>query len=153
VNRAPVHRIVVGVDGSEPAARALGWAIEVAGLVDAELVAVHAHQLPQYVPRPGGASCALDAESWERSVREDFERSWCAPLEAAGVRHRTVFETGPAGEVLLRVAGALVADLIVTGHRGRGELVDLVAGSVSQRMVHRAPCPVVVVPPGRPEAA
>ena len=62
---------------------------------------------------------------------------------------RTVFEVGHAGDVLLRQAETVVADLIVTGSRGRGELIELVGGSVSQRMVHHARCPVVVVPPER----
>jgi len=50
------------------------------------------------------------------------------------------------------VAERAAADLIVTGRRGRSELVELLAGSVSQRMVHRAHCPVVVVPSAAAEA-
>ena len=113
---------------------------------DAEVIAVHAHELPRYVPRPGGAPYVPELENWERAARQEFELRWCAPLAATGVRHRMVFEIGRASEVLLGVAERVAADLIVTGRRGRGELVELLAGSVSQRMVHRAHCPVVVVP-------
>jgi len=148
--RAPAHRIVVGVDGGDAAARALHWAIDLATLLDAEVVAVYALQLPSYLlPRPGAASWMPDMENWRRSLHQDFERSWCAPLAAAGVRYQTVFETGAAGDALLREAEARMADLIVTGSRGRGELVELLAGSTSQRVVHGAHCPVVVVPPAR----
>jgi nucleotide-binding universal stress UspA family protein len=49
-------------------------------------------------------------------------------------------------DVLARMAEELVADLVITGRRGRGDLVELVGGSVSQDMIHRAHCPVVVVP-------
>jgi nucleotide-binding universal stress UspA family protein len=140
---------VVGVDGSEAAARALEWAIGLAAPMDAEVIAVYAWELPSSVPRPAGAPSVPQTENWERAVRQDFEMRWCAPLMAASVRHRTIFAIGPAGDVLLHEAEALVADLVVTGQRGRGGLVELLAGSVSQRVVHGAHCPVVVVPPVR----
>lgn len=147
MKRAPIDRILVGVDGSGGAGRALEWAIGLATILDAEVIAVHAFQVPAGIPRPGPVPHAPASETWEGSVRRDFELSWCAPLAAAGVRHRMVFDAGPPAEVLLRQAETLVADLIVTGSRGRGELVELLAGSVSQPVVRGARCPVVVVPP------
>jgi nucleotide-binding universal stress UspA family protein len=146
MNPTPIRRIVVGVDGSEAAARALEWTIGLAAPLDAEVIAVYAYELPAYVPRPGRAPYVPEQENWERALRQDFMLRWCAPLAEAGVRHRTVFEIGHASDVLLRAAETVVADLIVTGRRGRGELVELLGGSVSQHMVHHAHCPVVVVP-------
>jgi nucleotide-binding universal stress UspA family protein len=153
MSRAPIRRIVVGVDGSGGSARALDWAIGLAAAVDAEVIAVHAHELPAYLPRPGGAPYVPELENWERAARQEFELRWCAPLAAAGVRHRTIFQIGRAGELLLSEADRVAADLVVTGRRGRGELVELLAGSVSQRMVHRARCPVVVIPAEEEAAA
>ena len=141
---------MVGVDGSEAAARALEWAIDLATPLDAEIIAVYACEPRRLVPRAAGAPYVPDTENLERALQQDFELRWCAPLAVAGVRHRTIFAIGQAGDVLLREAEGLVADLIVTGRRGRGELVELIAGSVSQRIVHGAHCPVVVVPPLRP---
>jgi len=152
MNRRAVTRIVVGVDGSEGSADALRWAIDLATGMDAEVIAVHAHELPRYVPRAAGAPYVPELESWERLARQDFELRLCAPLVSSGLRHRMVFEVGAPGEVLLEVAERAAADLIVTGRRGRSELVELLAGSVSQRMVHRAHCPVVVVPSAAAEA-
>jgi nucleotide-binding universal stress UspA family protein len=147
MNRTPIRRIVVGVDGSEAAALALEWAIGLAAPLDAEVIAVYAYEIPGYVPRTSGAPYLPEVENWERALRQDFELRWCAPLAEAGVRHRTVFRIGPASEVLLHAAEAAVADLIVTVRRGRGELVELLGGSVSRHVVHHAHCPVVVVPP------
>ena len=146
MSRRAVTRIVVGVDGSAGSADALRWAVELAAGMEAEVIAVHAHELPRYVPHAAGAPYVPELENWERAARQEFELRWCAPLAASGLRHRRVFEVGTPGEVLLRVAERVVADLIVTGRRGRSELVELLAGSVSQRMVHRAHCPVVIVP-------
>lgn len=146
MSRGPIARIVVGIDGSDGSADALRWAIELAAGVDAEVVAVHAHELPRYVPHATGTPFVPELENWERLAQQEFELRWCAPLAAAGVRHRMVFQVGTPGEVLLGVAERVAADLIVTGRRGRSELLELLAGSVSQRMVHRAHCPVVVVP-------
>lgn len=137
---------MVGLDGSVGSSRALDWAVVLAAGLDAEVVAVHALELPQNLPRPGDVPYVPELENWERAARQDFELSWCAPLTDGGVRHRKVFEVGRASEVILRLADELAADLIVTGRRGRGELAELLAGSVSQRLVHRAHCPVVIVP-------
>jgi nucleotide-binding universal stress UspA family protein len=147
VSRASIRRIAVGVDGSLASARALDWAIRLAASVEGEVIAVHAHELPVYLPRADGAPYVPEGENWERSARQEFEQRWCAPLAAAGVRHRMVFTIGRPGEVLLQQAAEVAADLIVTGRRDRGKLVELFAGSVSQRMVHHAHCPVVVMPP------
>jgi hypothetical protein len=70
------------------------------------------------------------------ALRQDLELRWCMPLAAAGVRNRTVFEIGHARDVLQREAETAVADLIVTGSRGHGGLVERLGGSVSPRMVH-----------------
>lgn len=150
----PVHRIVVGVDGSTGSDRALRWAIGLAARIDAEIVAVHACQTAAYVPRAGGTPYVPDLSSIERATREEFVHSWCAPLTSSRVRHRTVFREGPAAATLLDIAGEIVADLVVTGRRGRGDLAELVIGSVSHDLVHVAGVPVVVVPPleaGAPE--
>jgi nucleotide-binding universal stress UspA family protein len=148
-----IARILVGLDGSDGSAVALRWAIHVARAVDAEVLAVHAFELPQpVIAPPVGVGVGLGVE--ELAVEEElrstaervFETEWAAPLAKAGTRHRRLFEEGRPADVLLDVAERENVDLLVTGRRGRGALASLLAGSVSQELIHRARVPVTVVP-------
>jgi nucleotide-binding universal stress UspA family protein len=143
----PVHRIVVGLDGSDGSGDALRWAIALARATGADVVAVHAFEVPYAFSRATGFGLLPSTEGWAEAEQRTFEETWCAPLREAGVEHRTVFRTGRASRALCDVAAETAADLMVTGRRGLGSLLEPLAGSVSQHLVHAAPCPVVVVPP------
>jgi nucleotide-binding universal stress UspA family protein len=142
------HRtIVVGMDASPGAAAALRWAIQYARLSDVEVVAVHAFQAPVAFADPyGGTLPDTIAATLREGVRRCFEEDWCAPLAAAGVRHREVMEDGRAARVLLDVADREEAVLVVTGRRGLNTLSELMLGSVSHNLVHASKRPVVLVP-------
>lgn len=148
------RRVVVGLDASPAAAAALRWAIAYATTVGAEVIAVHAFEMPVpfATPYEPAMPVVFDA-SLRESVRRTFEEGWCAPLAAAGVRHRAVMEDGPAVRVLLDVAEREGAELIVTGRRGLNTLGELVLGSVSHHLVHGSKRPVVLVPGGEQAAA
>ena len=136
---------MVGIDGSEGAAAALRWAMAQARSTGAEVVAVHAYEQPStfsFAPYP----LVPDLEAWAAAERQAFEQAWCSPLAGSDVPFRTILRAGHAGSVLVEAARELEADLVVTGRRGRSTVVELFAGSVSQHLVHRAGCPVVVVP-------
>ncbi len=141
----PIRTIVVGIDGSDGAGDAMRWAIALARPTGAEVVAVHAFDVP-YAPVTPGFTMVPDLEAWAKAERQTFEQTWCEPLTESGVTHRTVFRVGHAGTVLTQVVDEVQADLVVTGRRGLNTLVELLAGSVSQHLVHRAHCAVVVVP-------
>ena len=139
-----MERIVVGVDDSPQAAAALRWALEEARLHHASLAVVHAWLFPVAGDVPGAAVDTL-ATDLERGAGELLDRVVDAAVGAdAGVKlERRVLE-GAAGAAL--VAAAADADLLVVGSRGRGGFAGLLLGSVAQRCLHHAPCPVVVVP-------
>jgi nucleotide-binding universal stress UspA family protein len=56
---------------------------------------------------------------------------------------------GGAAHAIAEIAGREHVDLIVVGTRGRTALAGLLIGSVTQRLLHIAPCPVLAVPPER----
>ncbi|MGZ4103622.1 MAG: universal stress protein [Actinomycetota bacterium] len=140
------RRIVVGVDGSPGSLQALNWAIDLARDLEAEIIAVLALDLPLGLPPQ-----AIPSPFWDRSWRDEmegtFELDWCAPLREAGVKYRTVMQDGAPATVIAETAQREQADMIVAGARGRGSVTELVLGSVSHRLVHHSPCPVVVVHP------
>jgi nucleotide-binding universal stress UspA family protein len=144
-------RIVVGLEGSEGARKALGWAVEEARLRGAKLVALHAWSAPLVAPAPAllGAPPPLDTETLER-IRVGAEQLLEHEVDAVdlqGVDVERLVVEGSAADALLDAARD--ADLLVVGTRGLGGFTGLLLGSVSQQVSHHAPCPVVIVPPPR----
>jgi nucleotide-binding universal stress UspA family protein len=144
-NTAEIHhgegelRIVVGVDGSECAERALEFAAHEASRWGALLHVVSAYEIP---PDAG----------WVVVPMEPFVEAALASVDSAVTRAHELEPAvvtkgehthGFAGKVL--VAASRGASLLVVGSRGRGEFRSLVLGSVSEHCVHHASCPVTIV--------
>lgn len=133
--RAPAttpQRILVGVDGTTHAQRALHWAIDLARELDAEVVAVHA----------AGSEAVASAGT---RLRGRFHDEWCEPLREAGVRHRRVFAHESARRELPRVAERVEADLIVVGTRRQGADRRPSLGSVALHLAKNRRRPLVIV--------
>lgn len=138
--------IVVGVDGSDCGRAALELATAEAAAHGATLRIVCAWQVPA-AAYTGGLSPVVDAsviavfrEGAEDVVRESVAvaRRLQPAMECEGIAVE-----GQAADVLLQEARD--ADILVVGNRGRGGFASLLLGSVSQQVVHHAPCPVIVV--------
>lgn len=141
----PVRRIVVGVDGSESARKALRWAVREAEAWEAELTAIAA------VPMASGAGAlawlpaAVDREQVLADVRSGLDRAVADAVEGhpkVVVRRHAL--DGNAAELMAEFSTAV--DLVVVGSRGRGGFSGLLLGSVSQGVLSHASCPVMVVP-------
>ncbi len=147
-----IRRIVVGVDGSEPAANALLWTVEVARELDAEVTAVFALAPPYPLgcARTGWKPpypCELDP-NFRKQLRREFVDDWCRALRDSGLRYHTVFEEGHAALVIAAVAERENADFIVIGNRGRGSVVNPMPGSVGYDLSERSPKQVLLVTAG-----
>ena len=143
------NRIVVGIDGSAGANRALQWAVSQARQTGAEIVAVHVGQPLTSETMAFGFTAPVEVSNWQDKVHALFRQQWCLPLHKAGVPFRTVFEMGSAGPELITIAAREEAGLIVTGSRGLGPVREMIIGSVSHYLVQHSDIPVVVVPPER----
>ena len=141
----PVHRVVVGVDGSPAAELALRHAIREAKAWDAELVAVTG--VP--VTAGTGALAWLPAAVDHDQVLQDvaaaldvlIDRVAAGEPGAPSVK-RTVRD-GTGAQLLTEASER--TDLLVVGSRGRGGFAGLLLGSTSQAVLHHAQCPVMVV--------
>ena len=140
-------RIVVGVDGSPSSIKALEWAIGQAALTGASIEAVIAWHYPQTygVPLPDTANYAeLAAETLAKAIATARNAHPAGP-EAEVEMASLVAEGHPARILLDRADGA---SLLVVGSRGHGGFSEALLGSVSQHVIHHAPCPVVIIRDG-----
>jgi nucleotide-binding universal stress UspA family protein len=137
--------VVVGVDGSEGSIRALRFALEEARLRGVELRAVHAWHVPPAIYGSGWVPTAVDLDECRKLAESSLAQSLAeAGAAGAGVAVTPALREGQPADVLCAEADR--ADLLVVGTRGLGGFRGLLLGSVSQQVVHHAPCPVVVVP-------
>lgn len=136
--------IVVGVDGSKGSGEALKWALGEATLRGAKLRLVCGWEVNPIVFAAGYSPgpVALDASRAGAEAAAEEALAEVQRLEPS-VPVETKVAQGAAVDVIL--GEARDADLVVVGNRGHGELSSLVLGSVSHEVVHRAPCPVVVI--------
>lgn len=134
--------VVVGVDSSANARRAMVAAGRYARMSGAPLVVVHAVGLTErvggeHVPAFGHRDeVATELDGWCDALREDG----CDDFEARLV-------DGPPVDVVLRVAEEAGASMIVVGRRGAGGRPELRLGSTAHQIVEHARCAVVVIPP------
>lgn len=134
-------RIIVGVDGSEASKRALRWALEEAEARHATVKAVAAWQPPDEARGlvPHRESFAAS----ENAARQALDGTVHDVTSAMGLTapESDVREGHPA-EVL--VDEARDAQMVVVGNRGHGRFAETLLGSVGQRVIEHAACPVVI---------
>jgi nucleotide-binding universal stress UspA family protein len=144
----PPKRILVATDFSENAEAATDYAIDLAKRLNAEIVLVHAYETPTYA-FPEGA--VIQAELLDRLARISEEALASATKKRAqcGVPFRSVLQSGPPWREIIAAAEKEHADLIVIGTHGRRGLSRMIMGSVAERVVRSAPCPVLTIRPGK----
>ncbi|MFF3759529.1 universal stress protein [Streptomyces sp. NPDC002185] len=135
-------RIVVGVDGSEPALKALKWAAAQAALTGDTLEAVISWEYPAvWASVMPGVPLQFDPEQLAGQILDQALDATLTPEQAAGATRTVV--GGNAAQALVDAASG--AELLVVGDRGYSGFKAAVLGSVSSHVTQHAPCPVVVV--------
>ena len=150
-----ISRILVPTDFSEPSEEALEYAKGLAGCLGSSIhvlhvledLAAHAWTTEVYVSALPGVH-----EEMERQARERLDQVITAE-EKTRFKAETALRMGSAFVEVVRYAREQGIDLIVMGTHGRGAIAHMLLGSVAERVVRKAPCPVLTVrhkshPPG-----
>ena len=130
-----IKRILCPIDFSHASGRAFAYAERLAQELSAELVLLHAFDVPETLNLIGQEHPA------DPSLREQFD---AVPV-ADDVRVVRVLHAGHAGEVICWVAQERGCDLIVMGTHGRSALTHLLLGSVAEYVLHHTRSPVLTM--------
>jgi universal stress protein A len=140
------HQILAPTDLSEPSQQAIQYARELARTFGATLVLLHVVELPPY-PIEGLPPSSLGGtllEELEQQATSDLAQVLANEAEVKVVRRVVV---GIPYRRIVEVAEAEKFDLIVMATHGRTGLSHLFMGSVAERVVRTAPCPVLTIRP------
>jgi nucleotide-binding universal stress UspA family protein len=135
----PIDTIVVPVDFSEHSRRAVDYALELAAQFKARLHLIHASDLPEKVPL---------ADAWCQAMKHEISlglNEYLDDADAAGVDAESHVSDRLPWEAISSLAEEVDADLIVMGSHGRTGLQHAFLGSVAERTLRVARCPVLIV--------
>lgn len=142
---APLHVIVVGMNASPGAQRALAWAAARSCETGAQLIALHVLTYSREFTTDFSFATVT---TWRRKLERDLNGPWTQPARTAGATvHPAIIEHETPATGILTVAAQRHADLIVLGTHGHGNLADRLLGATTYTVTHRAHTPVVVIPP------
>lgn len=136
------NHVLVAIDGSEGADRALDCALSLVSRLGGRLTALAVEgKLPAYAASVGEVDeVKREKDVFFGNLLDEAQRQ----AQERGVDLSTDLVPGHAAEVIARYAKAHGHDLIVIGHRGHF-LGDYLLGSTADRVAHHAHCPVIVV--------
>jgi len=140
-----VQRILVPLDFSRHADFVLEWAAHLAKEHSSRLLLLHAYHLPVEFQQLEGAYLPQDFWASVKVEAEQNLRRYAEPLRAQGLTADIIVREGYPATVIEQEAIDQRADLIVIGTRGLSGLKHLLLGSIAERVVQKAPCPVLTV--------
>ncbi|MGJ3254016.1 MAG: universal stress protein [Elainellaceae cyanobacterium] len=165
-----INRILVAVDQSDSQTKIVDQAVDLAQNLHADMLFIHCMTMPPAVASPpaGGVapigsgpypavgmspnpavmgSVDINHQHWDEEVKQtqSWLRGYCETAIAQGVNAEFDCRVGDPNEQICASADTWDADLIVIGRKGKSGLAEIFLGSVSNHVVHHAPCSVLVV--------
>jgi len=138
-------KILVAVDGSKSSLHAVKYAAKLSANMRSSdvitLITVHDDQGLRLAKRYVGKA---EVGDYLREMSEKELKLSLSVLTKAGIKHNTIIQTGHVAETISKFANKGF-DLLVMGAKGRGSIVDLLIGSVAQRVLATCKKPVLLI--------
>ena len=139
-----LRSILVPLDFSEPAEKALRYAVAFGRRLEARITLLHVRQLPYYLAEPGFVPAAMPVDDPPEAVTQRLEAD-ARRLVPPEILERTLLRVGAPFDEICKAAAELNTDLIILSTHGYTGLKHVLMGSTAERVVRHAPCPVLVV--------
>jgi nucleotide-binding universal stress UspA family protein len=144
-----MKKVLVAVDGSGNSLRALEFALEMKKMcADLQITALYVGPSLSGLFPEAGMSTLLRQKDLDKEIEERAQKISEKVDEVAapyGFEVEKAIARGDAGAAICKLAEEQNYDLVVVGTRGYGEIKNILVGSVSHKVIHLCPCPVVVV--------
>jgi nucleotide-binding universal stress UspA family protein len=152
-----IREILCPTDFSVESRHALEHARVIAQWYGSRITALHVIHVP-VIPEPplliaGFADRGPIPASVNDREREEDLRAWLEPVQRAGIKTEVLVDQGNAARKIVEHADARHADLVVMGTHGLGGFERFMLGSVAERVLRKAKCAVMTVPPAAQAAA
>lgn len=147
-----IKKILVSLDGSKLAEKALPYAQHLAQRFDAELVLVRVLQLSSdFFGMPSGVKTVREQVIRERVEAKSYLDQVLFQLRSRRLSaHAIIMDVNPPADAILDLATEEAVDLIVISTHGRSGLSRWIHGSVATKVLQDAPCPVFLVRANKP---
>jgi nucleotide-binding universal stress UspA family protein len=145
-----LKRILMATDLSAYSKEALDYAVYLAQSLKAELYLLHVFEIPHFSHTGVSPSIQPEVHKWIEQVSQEESNKLRALVEEVrqhGVNVSGIFQEGKPFVEILKTAGKIEADLIVLGTHGRTGMAHILIGSVAEKVVRQASCPVFTVRP------
>jgi nucleotide-binding universal stress UspA family protein len=149
-----IRRILCPVDFSDFSRRALDHAVAIARWYESTITTMYVYlpvAVTAYAPGPIAVEPIMLSGSDRTQLLDDLRR-FVETESAPGLTIETIVREGPAAAEIVREANTMKADLLVMGTHGRSGFERLLLGSVTEKVLRKAGCPVLTVPRRLPDA-
>ena len=143
-------KILVPVDGSDTSFRAFDAALFLSGKLASQVTAVHVmdKEPSMYVPTDNYVDSLKMLDELRGAYESEEQKmltKYSQLAERKGITTNSVLLEGDPASVILNYARKENYDVIIMGNRGLSSFKKLVVGSVSDKILHNSPCPVILI--------